>query len=125
MAADHRPRWLERHWRPAILAALALLAIAGGWAIRASYHASLEHIHTSQLQACRRGNILRAEVQVNVRVLDALLTEAARARAVQAREATDPEIAASSAATARAYRRLMTLTRAVPQVDCAKVVPRP
>ena len=99
----HRPRWLERHWRPAILLALVALAVAGGWAIRASYHQTLEHLHTSQLEACERGNILRQRLQVNVRVLDRLLGEAARNRTIVAR----------------------ALTVAVPIVDCGEVVPRP
>ncbi len=117
----HRPRWLERHWRPAILLALVALAVAGGWAIRASYHQTLEHLHTSQLEACERGNRL----QVNVRVLDRLLGEAARNRTIVARHQENPRLATADLNAAATYRRLRALTVAVPIVDCGEVVPRP
>lgn len=120
----HRPRWLERHWRPAILLALVALAVAGGWAIRASYHQALEHLHTSQVEACERGNILRERLQVNVRVLDRLLGEAARNRTIVARHQENPRLATADLAAAT-YRRLRALTVAVPIVDCGEVVPRP
>lgn len=115
----HRPRWLERHWRPAILLALVALAI------RASYHQTLEHLHTSQLEACERGNILRQRLQVNVRVLDRLLGEAARNRTIVARHQENPRLATADLNAAATYRRLRALTVAVPIVDCGEVVPRP
>lgn len=121
----HRPRWLERHWRPAILLALVALAVAGGWAIRASYHQTLEHLHTSQLEACERGNILRQRLQVNVRVLDRLLGEAARNRTIVDRHQENPRLATADLNAAATYRRLRALTVAVPIVDCGEVVPRP
>lgn len=121
----HRPRWLERHWRPAILLALLALAIAGGWAIQSSYHNALEHLHTSQLEACERGNVLRQRLQVNVRVLDRLLGEAARNRTIVARHQENPRLATADLAAATAYRPLRALTVAVPTVDCGEVVPRP
>lgn len=122
---NDRARWLDRHWRPAVLLALLGLAVAGGWAIRGTQRTAIDAIHDSQLRACRRGNLLRAEVQTNVQVLDALLTEAARTRAIQARVApTEVERDASAIAAAR-YRELEDATRAVPPVNCAKVVPRP
>lgn len=122
----HHPRWLERHWRPAILLALLALAVAGGYAIQASYHQTLEHLHTSQLEACERGNILRARLQVNVRVLDRLLGEAARNRTIVAHHQENPRLATADLnAAATAYRRLRALTVAVPIVDCGEVVPRP
>ncbi len=120
----HHPRWLERHWRPAILLALLALALVGGYAIQASYHQTLEHLHTSQLEACERGNILRERLQVNVRVLDQLLGEAARNRRIVARHQENPRLAAADLA-ATTYRRLRALTVAVPTVDCGEVVPRP
>lgn len=121
----HRPRWLERHWRPAILLALVALAVAGGWAIRASYHQTLEHLHTSQLEACERGNILRQRLQVNVRVLDELLTEAAHNRVVVAAHEDNPRVAAADLKVARAYRKLRAVTVGVPLVDCVEAVERP
>lgn len=128
----HRPRWLERHWRPAILLALVALAVAGGWAIRASYHQTLEHLHThdqhlhtSQLEACERGNILRQRLQVNVRVLDELLTEAAHNRVVVAAHEDNPRVAAADLKAARAYRKLRAVTVGVPLVDCVEAVERP
>ena len=121
----HRPRWLERHWRPAILLALVALAVAGGWAIRASYHQTLEHLHTSQLEACERGNILRQRLQVNVRVLDELLTEAAHNRVVVAAHEDNPRVAAADHKAARAYRKLRAVTVGVPLVDCVEAVERP
>lgn len=124
-AAPNRPRWLERHWRPAILAALLALAVASGWAIRTSYHQALGHVHTGQLEACERGNLLRASLQVNVRVLDRLLGEAARVRRVQAAQTDDPRVAAASRRAAVVYEHLQDLTRPVPLVDCEQVVPRP
>ena len=123
--AAHRPRWLERHWRPAILLALAALAVAAGYAIRTSYHAALDHVHTGQLEACERGNLLRARLQVNVQVLDALLAEAARVRRVQAAQTDDPKVAAASQRAAVAYEHLQDLTQAVKVVDCQAVVPKP
>ena len=128
----HHPRWLERHWRPANLLALLALAVAGGYAIQASYHQTLEHLHThdqhlhtSQLEACERGNILRARLQVNVRVLDRLLGEAARNRTIVAHHQENPRLATADLAAATAYRQLRALTVAVPTVDCGEVVPRP
>lgn len=121
----HRPRWLERHWRPAILLALVAPAVAGGWAIRASYHQTLEHLHTSQLEACERGNILRQRLQVNVRVLDELLTEAAHNRVVVAAHEDNPRVAAADLKAARAYRKLRAVTVGVPLVDCVEAVERP
>ena len=121
----HRPRWLERHWRPAILLALVALAVAGGWAIQSSYHNALEHLHTSQLEACERGNVLRQRLQVNVRVLDRLLGEAARNRTIVARHQENPRLATADLAAATAARQLRALTVAVPTVDCGEVVPRP
>lgn len=121
----HRPRWLERHWRPAILLALLALAIAGGWAIQSSYHNALEHLHTSQLEACERGNILRQRLQVNVRVLDELLTEAAHNRVVVAAHEDNPRVAAAGLKAARAYRKLRAVTVGVPLVDCVEAVERP
>lgn len=115
----HRPRWLERHWRPAILLALVALAI------RASYHQTLEHLHTSQLEACERGNILRQRLQVNVRVLDELLTEAAHNRVVVAAHEDNPRVAAADLKAARAYRKLRAVTVGVPLVDCVEAVERP
>lgn len=123
--ANHRPRWLERHWRPAILAALAILAVASGYAIRTSYHAALGHVHTGQLEACQRGNVLRARLQVNVQVLDALLAEAARVRRVQAAQTDDPKVAAASQRAATTYEHLQDLTQPVPTVNCQAVVPKP
>lgn len=120
----HHPRWLERHWRPAILLALLALAVAGGYAIQASYHQTLEYLHTSQLEACERDNILRARLQVNVRVLDRLLGEAARNRTIVAHHQENPRLATADLAAAT-YRRLRALTVAVPIVDCGEVVPRP
>ena len=107
----HHPRWLERHWRPAILLALLALAVVGGYAIQASYHNTLEHLHTSQLEACERGNVLRQRLQVNVRVLDRLLGEAARNRRIVARHQDNPRLAAADLAAATTYRRLAVLTR--------------
>lgn len=124
-AATRRPRWLERHWRPAILVALAVLAVASGYAIRTSYHAALDHVHVGQIEACERGNLLRARLQVNVRVLDALLGEAARVRRVQAAQTDDPVVAAASARAAATYEHLQDLTRPVKVVDCQAVVPKP
>ena len=125
MTPAHRPRWLERHWRPAILTALLALAVAGGWAIQSSYHNTLEHLHTSQLEACERGNVLRARLQINVRVLDRLLGEAARNRTLVAAHEDNPRVAAADLNAAHAYQRLQDLTRPVPIVDCGEVVPRP
>lgn len=124
-SANHRPRWLERHWRPAIIVALLALAVASGWAIRASYHKALDQVHVGQLEACERGNRLRAAVQVNVRVLDRLLGEAARARHVEATDALSRQVREASEQASATYLRLRAATRAIPQVDCARVVPRP
>ena len=121
----HRPRWLERHWRPAIIVALLILAVAGGYAIHATERRSLDAIHGSQLQACERGNVLRRRLQVNVRVLDALLAEAARVRRVQAAQTDDPKVAAASQRAATVYEHLQDLTRPVATVDCEAVIPRP
>ena len=125
MTPAHHPRWLERHWRPAILLALLALAVVGGYAIQASYHNTLEHLHTSQLEACERGNVLRQRLQINVRVLDLLLAEAARARTVTAQHTESPQVRSASVQAARTYQHLQTLTRPVPPVDCGEVVPRP
>jgi len=114
-------RLLEHHWRPAIIAALVVLAVAGGYAIRSSERATIDAIRDSQLKACHRGNVIRAEISRDQVILAGFLDQAARARE---RSATvgPPTLRVGNADTASEYRELRARLRPIQQIDCDRVV---
>lgn len=94
--------------------AFVVLAVAGGMAIQRSTEASDAALYRSQLVACERGNVLRAQVSKHVNVLDSFITEAAKARRVTG----NPRVADS-------YKELQSHLKSIPQVDCERAIPKP
>ena len=80
-----------------------------------------EQIREVQIEACHRGNLLRAEVSRDQVILAGFLDQAARARE---RSATvgPPTLRVGNADTASEYRELRARLRPIQQVDCDRVV---
>jgi hypothetical protein len=92
------------------------------WAInehtRSDLEAQRHHVaavlRANELDACRRGNQLRARIEHNNEVIRELFSAAAGARAKS-----------GDVAIARQYEQLLTHLRSQPAVDCSRVVADP
>lgn len=120
-------RWYSKSWAP--LAAFLVLAVVGGYALFASNEHSSGTLYKTQLQACVRGNELRAE---NNRRIGAHNAERAVLRnfLATAREARREAGTPSDLRAANEYSRLLRkLDRVrfhpIPNVDCHTVVSQP
>ena len=86
-----------------------LVFLAGLGIVNAVGSSRVDEVREYQLQACERGNLLRAEISTRDRVLDDYFTEVA---------ATAPVVEIKEAA-----RTAAGATKPVPQVDCQAVIP--
>ena len=80
-----------------------------------------EQIRQTQIEACHRGNLLRAEVSRDQVILGAFLEQAASARERSA-TAGPPTLRVGNADTATEYRELRAKLRPIPLIDCDRVV---
>lgn len=110
-----------KHWP---LVAFVILALFGGIALAQQANTAANQLYQSQLEACDRGNILRASVNINVKVLDSFLTRAAEQRTIEAQAAKGDE-RDSLIATADRYGQLAEATTPVPMVNCKEAIKKP
>lgn len=107
----HAIRWALR--------ATVVLVIVGGLALWS--HLDTEQIRQVQIEACHRGNLLRAEVSRDQVILGAFLEQAPLARERSA-TAGPPTLRVGNADTATEYRELRAKLRPIPLIDCDRVV---
>lgn len=126
----HSPAALHRRRR---LAVEARYLHAIRWGLRAALAAVVvgglvlwsrldtEQIRQVQIEACHRGNVIRAEISRDQVILAGFLDQAARARE---RSATvgPPTLRVGNADTASEYRELRARLRPIQQIDCDRVV---
>lgn len=123
-AALHRRRRLavEARYLHAIrwgLRAAVAVVVVGGLALWSRL--DTEQIRQVQIEACHRGNLLRAEVSRDQVILGAFLEQAALARERSA-TAGPPTLRVGNADTATEYRELRAKLRPIPLIDCDRVV---
>lgn len=123
-AALHRRRRLavEARYLHAIrwgLRAAVAAVVVGGLALWSRL--DTEQIRQVQIEACHRGNVIRAEISRDQVILAGFLDQAARARE---RSATvgPPTLRVGNADTASEYRELRARLRPIQQIDCDRVV---
>lgn len=93
---------------------LALVIVVG---LALWTHLQAEQIRQAQIDACRRGNTLRAEVSRDQVILAAFLEQAAQARERTAQAGPAP-LRVGNADTAREYRALRARLQPIPPIDC-------
>lgn len=116
------------------LVAFLILALVGGWAIKGSADSSADKLYRSQIEACERGNTLRAESnrrvtshEVDRNALVAFLNAAESAR-VSAYERDGNEadkVAAEDYADLAELVRNQVVFEPVSIVDCTEVIEKP
>jgi hypothetical protein len=120
--------------RNAPLIAFLILAVCGGFAIRSSAHNGLEALYRSQIQACERGNSVRAENnhrilvhQADTKVLKEFLAaaETARKAAYERNGAVEDRDAARNYASLITYLNEKVHFNQTPLVNCKKAIPKP
>lgn len=111
------------------LVAFLILALIGGWAIRSSSQESARTLYKSQIEACERGNILRAESNRRVasHVLDAEVLGQFLTAAREARRAgnTPTDKTAAEDYTNLLERLQRVRFEPVKIVNCAEAIPEP
>lgn len=116
------------------LIAFVVLALAGGFGIKASADSSADSLYQTQLDSCHRGNTLREESNRRVRAheidRDALLDFLKTAETARL-SAYDRDGNKSDLAAAEDYRQLhnrvqtQVVFQPVSIVDCEKVIDKP
>lgn len=101
------------------LRATVLLVIVGGIALWS--HLEAEGLRAAQVQACERGNTIRADVNENSRILRAFLTQAAQARE-HAATVGPVTLRIGNADTAGEYRRLAARLTPIVPIDCEHAI---
>lgn len=123
-AALHARRRLNieaRHLRSVrwgLWAALAVVIVGG---LAAWSYLQADQVRQVQIEACHRGNRLRAEVSRDQVILAAFLEQAADARQAAAVHGP-PVLRIGNADTAREYLALRDRLVPIAQVDCDRVV---
>ena len=115
MAVETSHLHVIRWWLRVVLA----VVVIGGLALWSRL--DTEQIRQVQIEACHRGNLLRAEVSRDQVILGAFLEQAALARERSA-TAGPPTLRVGNADTATEYRELRAKLRPIPLIDCDRVV---
>lgn len=110
---------------------LAVVLVLIGWAFAYNYAQSMQERERSafetarqaQVESCERVNILRAEVNVQIEVLQEFLLEAAQARQNAADAGSDPAQVATDQTTANRYAELAAQANPIETPNCEEIIP--
>lgn len=124
-------RWYSRPYAP--LVAFLIIAVVGGYALFSVAQGGKDTLYHSQIQACERGNQLRAENnrRVSAHITDTQTLQDFLIAAREARRATyDKTHEASDRDAVDEYTRLIIKLDGVkflpvPIVDCAHTITKP